>query len=146
MNQAATGRYINRKRKEKNLTQAQLAERLGVSNKTVSKWENGKCMPDYGIVEDLCDELGVTIAELMDGASSAERAGEGGVAAPDRDEAQRTTFAGMLLVAIGIALLAVSRTLGGSDVRDLFSGALMGISLAVTLAGAYCIGKTLRKR
>ncbi|WP_281654388.1 helix-turn-helix domain-containing protein [Eggerthella sinensis] len=142
MNQAATGRYIHRKRKEKNLTQAQLAERLGVSNKTVSKWENGKCMPDYGIVEDLCDELGVTIAELMDGAS----AGEGAVAAPDRGEAQRTAFAGMLLVAIGIALLAVSRTLGGSDVRDLLSGALMGISLAVTLAGAYCIGKTLRKR
>lgn len=146
MNQAATGRYIHRKRKEKNLTQAQLAERLGVSNKTVSKWENGKCMPDYGIVEDLCDELGVTIAELMDGASAAERAGEDAVAAPDRDEAQRTAFAGMLLVAIGIALLAVSRTLGGSDVRDLLSGALMGISLAVTLAGAYCIGKTLRKR
>lgn len=146
MNQAATGRYIHRKRKEKNLTQAQLAERLGVSNKTVSKWENGKCMPDYGIVEDLCDELGVTIAELMDGASAAERAGEGAVAAPDGGEAQRTAFAGMLLVAIGIALLAVSRTLGGSDVRDLFSGALMGISLAVMLAGAYCIGKTLRKR
>lgn len=146
MNQAATGRYIHRRRKEKNLTQAQLAERLGVSNKTVSKWENGKCMPDYGIVEDLCDELGVTIAELMDGASAAESAGEGAVAAPDRDEAQRTAFAGMLLVAIGIALLAVSRTLGGSDVRDLLSGALMGISLAVTLAGAYCIGKTLRKR
>lgn len=146
MNQAATGRYIHRKRKEKNLTQAQLAERLGVSNKTVSKWENGKCMPDYGIVEDLCDELGVTIAELMDGASAAERAGEGAVAALDRDEAQRTAFAGMLLVAIGIALLAVSRTLGGSDVRDLFSGALTGISLAVTLAGTYCIGKTLRKR
>lgn len=146
MNQAATGRYIHRKRKEKNLTQAQLAERLGVSNKTVSKWENGKCMPDYGIVEDLCDELGVTIAELIDGASAAERAGEGAVAALDRDEAQRTAFAGMLLVAIGIALLAVSRTLGGSDVRDLFSGALTGISLAVTLAGTYCIGKTLRKR
>ena len=44
-----------------------LAERLGVSNKTLSKWETSKCMPDYGVVERLCDELGVTIGELLDG-------------------------------------------------------------------------------
>lgn len=47
MNQLVTGKFITQKRKEKNLTQAQLAEKLGVSNKTVSKWENGKCMPDW---------------------------------------------------------------------------------------------------
>ena len=41
MNQAVIGHFIALKRKEKNLTQAQLAERLGISNKTVSKWENG---------------------------------------------------------------------------------------------------------
>ena len=45
MNQAAIGSYIAKKRREKNLTQEQLAETLGVSNKTISKWENGKCMP-----------------------------------------------------------------------------------------------------
>ena len=50
MNKAAIGSYIARKRREQNLTQEQLAERLGVSNTTVSKWENGKCMPDYGVV------------------------------------------------------------------------------------------------
>ena len=43
MNQTNIGSYIARKRREKNLTQEQLAERLGVSNKTISKWENGKC-------------------------------------------------------------------------------------------------------
>ena len=43
MNQANIGAYIAKKRKEKNLTQEQLAEKLGVSNKTISKWENGKC-------------------------------------------------------------------------------------------------------
>ncbi len=43
MNQAAIGSYIARKRKEKNLTQEQLAEHIGASNKTISKWENGKC-------------------------------------------------------------------------------------------------------
>ena len=46
MNQTAIGSYIARKRREQNLTQEQLAEQLGVSNKTISKWDNGKFMPD----------------------------------------------------------------------------------------------------
>ncbi len=49
MNQLVTGKFIALKRKQKNLTQEQLAEKLGVSNKTISKWETGKCMPDYSI-------------------------------------------------------------------------------------------------
>ena len=65
MNQLTIGKFIAQKRKEKNLTQEQLAEVLGVSNKTVSKWECGKCMPDYGIVKPLCQELGITVSELM---------------------------------------------------------------------------------
>ena len=67
MNQIATGMFIARKRRELNLTQAQLAERLGISSKSVSKWERGKCMPDYGIVNELCDALGITVSELLDG-------------------------------------------------------------------------------
>ena len=55
------------KRREKNMTQAELAEKIGVSNKTISKWENGKCMPDYAVIQSLCEELGITVSELMDG-------------------------------------------------------------------------------
>ena len=73
MNQMATGKFISQKRKEKSLTQEQLAEKLGVSNKTVSKWETGKCMPDYSVVKTLCDELEITVAELMDGEKSEEK-------------------------------------------------------------------------
>ena len=54
MNQYRSGQLIAQKRKEKNMTQAELAERIGVSNKSVSKWETGKCMPDYSVVEPLC--------------------------------------------------------------------------------------------
>ena len=61
MNQTAIGSYIARKRREQNLTQEQLAQQLGVSNKTISKWENGKCMPDYSIIEPLCDALHVDV-------------------------------------------------------------------------------------
>ena len=67
MDQIKAGRFITKKRKEQNLTQEQLAERLGVSNKTVSKWETGKCMPDYAVVKSLCEELKASVSELMDG-------------------------------------------------------------------------------
>lgn len=67
MDQKETGRFIADKRRAKNLTQEQLAQRLGVSNKTVSKWENGRNMPDYTIVEQLCKELDITIRELLEG-------------------------------------------------------------------------------
>lgn len=72
MNQTAIGSYISKKRREKNLTQEQLAEKLGVSNKTISKWGNDKCMPDHSIIEQVCRELSVTLSELMDGEDAAE--------------------------------------------------------------------------
>ena len=72
MNQTAIGSYIARKRREQNLTQEQLAQQLGVSNKTISKWENGKCMPDYSIIQRLCEVIHVSLPELMDGEDAAE--------------------------------------------------------------------------
>ena len=70
MDQRNIGSFIAQKRREKNLTQEQLAELMGVSNKTVSKWERGKCMPDYAIVEPLCEALGTTVGELLAGRDS----------------------------------------------------------------------------
>ncbi len=52
MNQEKIGKFITTCRKEKNLTQEELAEKLNVSNKSVSRWENGKNMPDYSILND----------------------------------------------------------------------------------------------
>lgn len=66
MNQIKIGNYITKKRKEKNLTQEKLAEKIGVSNKTISKWETGKSMPDYATIPLLCEELGIGVSELMD--------------------------------------------------------------------------------
>ena len=67
MKQQNIGAFIMKKRKERNLTQEQLAELLHVSNKTISKWETGKCMPDYSIIELLCNELDITVSELLGG-------------------------------------------------------------------------------
>ncbi len=67
MNQKEIGVFISEKRRERNLTQNQLAEMLGVSNKTVSKWETGKNMPDYSVVEQLCEVLNISVSELLSG-------------------------------------------------------------------------------
>ena len=67
MNQKKIGKFIQDRRKEKELTQVDLAERLGVSNRTISKWENGNSMPDYSIFQDLCGELDISINELLSG-------------------------------------------------------------------------------
>lgn len=67
MNQEKTGRFILECRKRKNLTQEQLSEILGVSSKSVSRWENGKSLPDYTILDSLCNALGISINEFYYG-------------------------------------------------------------------------------
>lgn len=64
MNQEKIGKFIADCRKKKKLTQEQLAEVIGVSRKSVSRWENGSTMPDYALLDSLCKELGITINEL----------------------------------------------------------------------------------
>ncbi len=67
MDQEKIGKFIYEIRKEKGLTQEQLAEKLNVSSKSVSRWENGRNMPDFSLLLPLCQELGVTINELLYG-------------------------------------------------------------------------------
>lgn len=67
MNQEKIGRLIAELRKEKKLTQAELALKLGVSDKSVSKWENGKCLPDVSLYKDLCNILEISLNEFFAG-------------------------------------------------------------------------------
>lgn len=67
MNQIDTGKLIACCRKEKGLTQAQLAEKLSITDRAVSKWETGKCMPDSSIMLELCRILDVSVNELLSG-------------------------------------------------------------------------------
>jgi len=67
MNQEKIGKFIQKRRKEKKITQSELAEKLGVSDKTIGNWENGRNMPDLSLFKPLCDELGITINELLSG-------------------------------------------------------------------------------
>lgn len=67
MDQIRIGKFIAECRKEKFITQEQLAEMLNTTNKSVSKWENGRCLPDSSLYEPLCNILGITINELFAG-------------------------------------------------------------------------------
>ena len=72
MDQIKIGEFIARKRKEQELTQMQFAEAVGVSNKTVSKWETGLRMPDVAILQNVCDVLKITVNELLAGEDLSE--------------------------------------------------------------------------
>ena len=61
------GQFIAENRKKQNMTQVQLAEKLGVTGKTVSRWENGNYMPDLSLLQPLAKELNVTLNELLRG-------------------------------------------------------------------------------
>ena len=67
MDQEKIGKFIAICRKKQNLTQEQLAEKLGVSSKSISRWENGRTLPDYSIIKDLCKTLNISINELFSG-------------------------------------------------------------------------------
>ncbi len=67
MDQVKIGRFIAQRRKANNMTQMQLAEKLGITDRAVSKWETGKSLPDVAIMPELCGLLNITINDLFNG-------------------------------------------------------------------------------
>lgn len=72
MNQEKIGRFIAECRKAQKITQEELAEKLGITSKSISKWENGNCLPDSSLYQPLCKILNISMNELFAG----ERLGE----------------------------------------------------------------------
>ena len=72
MNQQKTGGFLKELRKEKGITQEQLAEVFGVSSRTVSRWENGVNMPDLSLLAEIADYYNVDIREIIDGERKSE--------------------------------------------------------------------------
>ena len=67
MDQEKIGKFIAYLRKENNMTQQELADRLNVTDRAVSNWENGRRLPDYSLLKELCDILSISINELFAG-------------------------------------------------------------------------------
>ena len=127
MNQIKIGRFIAENRKQKNLTQEELGEKLGVTNKTVSRWETGMYMPDLDTIQLLCDELDITVNELLSG----ERLGE-----DYKDKADENVM----------DVFAVNKSVNKQRlIYDILTGAGTGIILGVVYAPdstkkAICVG------
>ena len=73
MNQEKIGKFIANCRKQKNMTQQELAEKLGVSDRTIGNWENGRNMPDLSLFKPLCNELNISLNDLMSGEKVKEK-------------------------------------------------------------------------
>lgn len=125
-----------------------------MSNKMIFKWKNGKCMPDYSIIEQVCRELSVTLSELMNG----EDAAESSMRVYDDEhildllrrtqdlERQKNILYGIILMVLGLACSAMSATASGPEVQEFVSSLLMGLSAAEILAGIVIVGKSILKR
>lgn len=147
MNQKQIGRYIAEKRRIKNLTQAQLAEQLGISDKTVSKWECGRSMPDYALIQSLCETLDISISELIEGkeASLHERQLMELLRRTQELERQNGILHGVIMLIFGIALQALAPHFVGSPMQDLLSGIILGLSVGILLLGIYLIFQAMQK-
>ena len=146
MNQKQIGRYIAEKRRIKNLTQAQLAEQLGISDKTVSKWECGRSMPDYALIQPLCESLDISVSELIEGkeASLHERQLMELLRRTQELERQNGILHGVIMLIFGIALQALAPHFVGSPMQDLLSGIILGLSVGILLLGIYLIFKAMQ--
>ncbi len=117
MNQTEIGKFIAKCRKDKKLTQAQLAEKLNITDRAVSKWETGKSMPDSSIMLELCQILGISVNELLsaetvDRENYEKKADENLIALKRKDENHMTKntffsilFSATLVIAIMVCLI-----------------------------------------
>lgn len=148
MNQIKIGNYISKKRKEKNITQQELAEQLNVSNKTVSKWECGKSLPDYSVVEALCSALDISTSELFSGVDNSQLNESKMIDMLERIqklENQKNNILGILLIILGIACFFMSQLLTGNNFKDFMSGVLIGMSIGEMLVGIIMIVISISK-
>lgn len=143
------GKYIAGKRKALGMTQKQLAEKLNMSDKSVSKWERGICLPDVSVYMELCETLGISINEFLAGedidAENVEKKSEDNIIQVTKDSKKKqknlksilavvTTFAVIMVLVLGAVFVhkvmqpknyitAVDRTSAEMKTAELLSGA-----------------------
>lgn len=114
------GKYIAGKRKALGMTQKQLAEKLNMSDKSVSKWERGICLPDVSVYMELCEILGISINEFLAGedidAENVEKKSEDNIIQVTKDSKKKqknlksilavvTTFAVIMVLVLGVVFV-----------------------------------------
>lgn len=152
MEQIKIGKFISVKRKEENLTQEKLAELLGVSNKSVSKWETGKCMPDWSLHQPICEILHISMNELLSGETidheNLNQMADENIAKLlillEKLNSQKNLFIGLFLIMLGrIPVYAAGDY--ASAVQQFFSGLSVGLSVGITLVGLGLFAYALKR-
>ena len=146
MDQIKIGRFLQELRKENGLTQEQLSELLGVSRRTVSRWETGSNMPDLDILIELSDRYAVDLRELLDGERNRKKMDKEleetvlKVAEYSSEEKKRSTLIVRIYFVIGIIALFVNGIINLMELGDSFGiGFLKGITFGLAL-GAMILG------
>lgn len=142
MNQVLIGRFIADERKRKGFTQRQLAEKLGISDKTVSKWECGNGFPEVSLLLPLCKELDISVNELLSGERVSEqeyqkKAEENMVnLVKEAQESKKKLILSVLVAGLTvIAAVPLFVVSGAFDIKVWQRILLMGIGFVVIVAG-----------
>lgn len=123
MNQSKIGKYISECRRAKKLTQSELAEKLGVTDKSISNWENGRNMPDLSLFKPLCEVLDISINDLISGEKVAkdkyqDKLEENIISTIDytnKKVVEKSNLIGVILVSFGIMLAITAMTIFPSE-------------------------------
>ena len=151
MDQKKVGAFLKQLRTQVGMTQEQLAERLGVNSRSVSRWETGRTMPDFALLIELGRLYGVTVDELLDGSRKAapESILEGDtmekIADYTEQEKQMLTRRLNRLLWLGSILLLVSATLQIAEVDTPFTQGVTGFSQGCAL-GLLLVGVLMTSR
>lgn len=151
MDQTKIGKFIADLRKEKKMTQEQLAEKLGVSNRSISRWENGNSMPDLSLLQNISNELGVNISELLNGERQGKNAAQKDgidmvIEFSDRERARKSKklnhyfFAGLvcLLLVILFDHTGMPSVINELLPEKIFYVLLLGLGILFEIVGFYC--------
>lgn len=117
------GKYIAEKRKDAGMTQRQLADKLGMSDKSVSKWERGVCLPDVAIYSDLCQNLGISINEFLAGedipSDDIKQKSEENIISVSADSKKKQKRLRIIIGVLSVIILAVLIVIGINEYRAL---------------------------
>jgi transcriptional regulator with XRE-family HTH domain len=150
------GTFLQELRKEKKLTQEQLAEKMGVARRTVSRWETGSNMPDLDILVELSDFYDVDLREILSGERKSEQMNEElkqtvlQVAEYSNEEKKRTSKIIMIFFVLGIAALIINIAIDFIEPESTFlsgfvSGCTYGIALGAMILGILYISGRMEK-
>ena len=156
MNQQKIGHFLRELRSERGLTQEQVAEHLNVSNRSVSRWENGTTMPDFDLLMQLSDCYGVEVGELLDGERRKDLTDgeekETLMKAADYQNTEKIAHTQKLFYVFlaGILAMVLYMTIDVLDLMntppyDAVAGFLLGLVLGGLLAGALYTSRYMSK-